>query len=49
MTFMETVFQSLKFTLVLFCEFYVVCLKINSGFCNKVELKKIIQETSQKF
>lgn len=34
MTFLEIVFDSLNFTLVLFCKFYIVCLKTNGGFCS---------------
>ena len=43
MNFLEIIFETLNFTLVIFSEFYVVNLKINSGFVGKEYLLKIFQ------
>ena len=43
MNFLEIIFDTLNFTLVIFSEFYVVNLKINSGFVGKEYLLKIFQ------
>ncbi len=45
MTLIDIVIDTLKYTLVFFCEFYVICLKINAGFCTKSELASFIEST----
>lgn len=44
LTFVDMVLDSLKYTLVFFCEFYVVSAKINAGFVSKDELRTVVKQ-----
>jgi hypothetical protein len=46
MTLVDIVIDTLKHTLVFFCEFFIISLKINAGFCTKSELATFIESTS---
>lgn len=42
MKFVDIIIETLKDSLIIFCEFYIVSMKINSGFIHKDNLINLL-------